>query len=190
MFYNFSKYCEERNIDVFKYLPFTIILDLTNYEQFLINKDNFKKIFNNINDYIFDSNSINNKIFDRKKISYKTLFTLKDIKIGNKIYCEIPKSHYTGKNVWIVKAPNLNRGRCVKVFNSYRDMISYIKKITEGKVEEYDFDEYNSLKVLIFKKYLFYFKLTNIILYKLKMIIIISILELRTKSKKISFLRP
>ena len=144
MFYNFSKYCEERNIDVFKYLPFTIILDLTNYEQFLINKDNFKKIFNNINDYIFDSNSINNKIFDRKKISYKTLFTLKDIKIGNKIYCEIPKSHYTGKNVWIVKAPNLNRGRCVKVFNSYRDMISYIKKITEGKVEEYDFDEYKN----------------------------------------------
>ena len=144
MFYNFSKYCEERNIDVFKYLPFTIILDLTNYEQFLINKDNFKKIFNNINDYIFDSNSINNKIFDRKKISYKTLFTLKDIKIGNKIYCEIPKSHYNGKNVWIVKAPNLNRGRCVKVFNSYRDMISYIKKITEGKVEEYDFDEYKN----------------------------------------------
>ena len=144
MFYNFSKYCEERNIDVFKYLPFTIILDLTNYEQFLINKDNFKKIFNNINDYLFDSNSINKKIFDRKKISYKTLFALKDIKIGNKIYCEIPKSHYTGKNLWIVKAPNLNRGRCVKVFNSYNDIISYIKKITEGKVEEYDFDEYKN----------------------------------------------
>ena len=80
---------------------------------------------------------------------------MKDIKIGNKIYCEIPKSHYSGKNLWIVKAPNLNRGRCVKVFNSYSDIISYIKKITEGKVDEYDFDEYkkdNNINISIKNK--------------------------------------
>ena len=38
MFYNFSKYCEEKNIDVFKYLPFTIILDISNYAEYLNNK--------------------------------------------------------------------------------------------------------------------------------------------------------
>ena len=138
MFYNFSKYCEEKNIDVFKYLPFTIILDVSNFPQFLNNKENFKKLFNNINDYLFDSNSINNKIFDRRKIQYKSLFPNQDQKFGIKIYCEIPKSHFIGKNLWIVKAPNLNRGRCVKVFNNYNEIFNYIKKITEGKAKEYD----------------------------------------------------
>ena len=138
MFYNFSKYCEEKNIDVFKYLPFTIILDVSNFQQFLNNKENFKKLFNNINDYLFDSNSINNKIFDRRKIQYKSLFSNQDQKFGIKIYCEIPKSHFIGKNLWIVKAPNLNRGRCVKVFNNYNEIFNYIKKITEGKAKEYD----------------------------------------------------
>ena len=143
MFYNFSKYCEEKNIDVFKYLPFTIILDISDFAQFLNNKENFKKIFNNINDYLFDSNSINNKVFDRRKIPYKSLFPNKDPKFGIKIYCEIQKSHYIGKNLWIVKAPNLNRGRCVKVFNNYNDIFTYIKTITEGKANEYDIKEIN-----------------------------------------------
>ena len=138
LFYNFTKYCEEKNIDVFKYLPFTIILDVTNFQQFLNIKENFKKLFNNINDYLFDSNSINNKIFDRRKMQYKLLFPNQDQKFGIKIYCEIPKSHFIGKNLWIVKAPNLNRGRCVKVFNSFNGIFNYIKKISEGKANEYD----------------------------------------------------
>ena len=141
MFYNFSKYCEKNNIDVFKYLPFTIILDISNFPQFLNNKENFKKMFNNINEYLFDTNSINNKTFDRRKLPYKLLYPNNDSKFGIKLYCEIPKSHYNGKNLWIVKAPNLNRGRCVKVFNNYKDIFSYIKKITEGKANEYDIDE-------------------------------------------------
>ena len=141
LFYNFSKYCEEKNIDVFKYLPFTIILDISNFGQYLNIKENFKKMFNNIKNYLFDSNSINNKIFDRRKLPYKSLFPNKDDKFGIKLYCEIQQSHYIGKNLWIVKAPNLNRGRCVKVFNSYNDIFSYIKKITEGKADEYDIDE-------------------------------------------------
>ena len=142
MFYNFSKYCEDKNIDVFKYLPFTIILDISNFAQYLNNKENFKKMFKNINNYLFDSNSINNKIFDRRKLPYKTLFPDKDPKFGIKLYCEIPKSHYIGKNLWIVKAPNLNRGRCVKVFNSYNDIFNYIKKMAEGKADEYDIEDF------------------------------------------------
>jgi hypothetical protein len=138
MFYNFAKYCEEKNINVFKYLPFTIIIDVSKFTQFLNIKQNFKYIFNNINNYLFDINSINNKLFDRKKVPYKSMFPMADSKLGFKFYCEIPKSHYNGKNLWIVKAPNLNRGRCVKVFNNYNDIFLYIKKITEGKADEYD----------------------------------------------------
>ena len=136
MFYNFAKYCEDINIDIFQYVPFTIILDIMNFSMFYSYRKNFKQIFDNIENFIFDSKSICDKIFDRRKIPYKSLFPMKDPKFGLKLYCEINDSHYDGKNLWIVKAPNLNRGRGVKIFNNYNDIISYIKKIAEGKITE------------------------------------------------------
>ena len=136
LFYNFAKYCEDINIDIFQYVPFTIILDIMNFSMFYSYRKNFKQVFDNIENFIFNSKSISHKIFDRRKIPYKTLFPMKDPKFGLKLYCEINNSHYDGKNLWIVKAPNLNRGRGVKIFNNYNDIISYIKKITEGKITE------------------------------------------------------
>ena len=146
MFYNFAKYCEEINIDIFQYVPFTIILDIMNFSLFYSHRKNFKEIFDNIEKYLFDSKSISDKIYDRRKIPYKDLFPMINPKFGLKLYCEISKSHYDGKNLWIIKAPNLNRGRGVKIFNNYNEIISYIKKISEGKITEselYDFKEKN-----------------------------------------------
>ena len=148
MFYNFAIYCEENNMNIFKYLPFTIVIDINNSSLFYSYRKSFKKIFDNIENYIFDSKSINDKIFDRRKIPYQSYFPMYNPKFGMKLYCEISKSHYDGKNLWIVKAPNLNRGRGVKIFNNYNDIISYIKKVGEGKITEtelYNFKdkEYN-----------------------------------------------
>ena len=138
MFYNFSKFCENKGIDVFKYVPFTITFDYLNYEELNIYQENFKEIFNNINNYIFENDSINNQLFDRKKIPYRRLFPLDDPKMGNKFYCEIPKSHYAGKNLWIVKAPNLNRGRCIKIFDNYNEIIKFLNEMKKGNVSQYD----------------------------------------------------
>ena len=146
MFYNFAKYCEEINIDIFQYVPFTIILDIMNFSLFYSHRKNFKEIFDNIEKYLFDSKSISDKIYDRRKIPYKDLFPMINPKFGLKLYCEISKSHYDGKNLWVIKAPNLNRGRGVKIFNNYNEIITYIKKIAEGKITEselYDFKEKN-----------------------------------------------
>ena len=148
MFYNFAIYCEENNMNIFKYLPFTIVIDINNSSLFYSYRKSFKKIFDNIENYIFDSKSINDKIFDRRKIPYQSYFPWYNTKFGLKLYCEISNSHYDGKNLWIVKAPNLNRGRGVKIFNNYNDIISYIKKVGEGKITEtelYNFKdkEYN-----------------------------------------------
>ena len=148
MFYNFAIYCEENNMNIFKYLPFTIVIDINNSSLFYSYRKSFKKIFDNIENYIFDSKSINDKIFDRRKIPYQSYFPWYNTKFGLKLYCEISNSHYAGKNLWIVKAPNLNRGRGVKIFNNYNDIISYIKKVGEGKITEtelYNFKdkEYN-----------------------------------------------
>ena len=136
MFYNFAIYCEENNMNIFKYLPFTIVIDINNSSLFYSYRKSFKKIFDNIENYIFDSKSINDKIFDRRKIPYQSYFPWYNTKFGLKLYCEISNSHYAGKNLWIVKAPNLNRGRGVKIFNNYNDIISYIKKVGEGKITE------------------------------------------------------
>ena len=138
LFLNLITYCENKNIEVFKYIPFTIILDDSNYDEFSEYLVNFKYIFSNINKYIFENKLIKEQTFDRKKINYKTYFSLKNTKLGIKTHIVIPSTHYAGKNLWIIKAPNLNRGRCIKVFNNYDKIIQFINEITRGKVYEYD----------------------------------------------------
>ena len=138
MFYNFAKFCEMNGIDVFKYVPFTISFDYLNYDELIEYQENFKEIFKNINNYIFENDSINNQLYDRKKIPYKRLFPLSDPKMGNKFYCEIAKSHYAGKNLWIVKAPNLNRGRCIKIFDNFNEIIKFLNEVKKGQVNQYD----------------------------------------------------
>ena len=138
MFYNLSKFCEMNNNDVFKYVPFTICFDCLNFDEFNIYKDNFKEIFENINNYIFNNNSINSQIYNRKKIPYRDLFPLDKPKYGYKFYCEIPQSHYAGKNLWIVKAPNLNRGRCIKVFDNFNEIIKFLNEMRKGNVNQYE----------------------------------------------------
>ena len=138
LFLNFTEYCENKNIEVFKYIPFTIILDDSNCIEYSEYISNFKLLFTNINNYIFDNKSIKNQTFDRRKIKYKSYFPLKKIKIGIKTHIEIPFTHFAGKNLWIVKVPNLNRGRCIKVFNNYDKIIKYINEIIKGNVHEYD----------------------------------------------------
>ena len=61
------------------------------------------------------------------------------IYIGKRTLVEIPKTHNTGKDIWIVKAINLNRGMCIKVANSYEQIEKIIKKFKEGV--DYGFTE-------------------------------------------------
>ena len=138
MFYNLSKYCELNCIDVFKYVPFTICFDCLNFDEFNIYKEHFKGIFNHINNYIFNNNSINNQTYNKKKIPYRELFPIDKQKYGYKFYCEIPQSHYAGKNLWIVKAPNLNRGRCIKVFDNFNEIIKFLNEMRKGNVSQYE----------------------------------------------------
>ena len=52
--------------------------------------------------------------------------------IGANTCIEIPNTHFSGKNMWIVKAINLNRGMCMKIVNSYEQMVKVINKFKEG----------------------------------------------------------
>jgi hypothetical protein len=46
---------------------------------------------------------------------------------------KIPKTYYAGKNMWLLKRDNLNRGRKIKVFSSLDDIIKEITTVFEQK---------------------------------------------------------
>ena len=208
MFINMMKYCEKRNLSVFKYVPFTIVFKIKDRRK-IKNKEklrrwnekleklknliqgidknvkNFKNIGNYYNneEYIQDrekrdefekmklikkmekkskeeekDNKGKEKANEEKYIGkfevYSDVFPRlkttdkvtkknklnddkeKEIKynriIGSNTLIEIPHTHYNGKNMWVIKAINLNRGMCIRVVNSFEQMEKVINKFKAG----------------------------------------------------------
>ena len=52
--------------------------------------------------------------------------------IGSNTLIEIPDTHFKGRNMWVLKAVNLNRGMCIKVVNSFQQMEKVINKFKSG----------------------------------------------------------
>ena len=215
MFINLMYYCEQRKLSVFKYAPFTIILEFKSdyklndeenqklYEEKLEKLKNFiektEKYVTNYNDIgkyyndnkfieekknrieffkekkpkrrgIFSNNIISEdfeedikefngeykmyrdcfkkiKLFDKITISNSSELYEKEKKrkkefekkIGTNTVIEIPDTHYNGKNMWVIKAINLNRGMCIQIVNNYKQMCTVLNKFKEGV--DYHFTE-------------------------------------------------
>ena len=123
LFLNMMIYCESFNLDLFSMLPLTFPI---RYEsQNYINEiASFINIFNNINKYV-DDNQLNYK--------YRNLFDLElKGRTGYKTSVHVPKSHYCGRNLWLVKAIDLNRGRCIKISDNISGIESIIKHFYKG----------------------------------------------------------
>ena len=137
LFLNMMIYSESSNLDLFSMVPLTFPI---RYEsQNYINEiSSFIHIFNNINKYLdsdldnldldFKKNSNNNY-----KYKFRNLFDL-DLRgrIGYRTPLHIPKSHYSGRNLWLVKAIDLNRGRCIKISDNINGIESIIKHFYKG----------------------------------------------------------
>ena len=231
MFINLMKYCEQRKISVFKYVPFTIVFKikdrrkiknkdkqsrwlekLEKLKDFIQNIEKSVKNYNEIGKFYTDEEYIkdkekrnefermqmikmnrrkkakeqedsndsekgkeknknkNNKnemdkelekeikikeekyngkfkvysdIFPRLKITDKLPSRYKTGKekekdktiyrtIGNNTLIEVPNTHFKGKNMWVLKAVNLNRGMCIKVVNSFEQMEKVINRFKNG----------------------------------------------------------
>ena len=52
--------------------------------------------------------------------------------IGKRTKIYINKDHYIGKNIWLVKAVDLNRGRCIRLADSLSRIEKLIKKFYDG----------------------------------------------------------
>ena len=100
---------------------------------FTLYSDYFNNLIEENNVPIYDKNK--EKLYEEEnlKISskYQIRYDDKNI-IGTNTCIEIPQTHYSGKNMWIVKAINLNRGMCMKIVNSYEQLIKVINKFKEG----------------------------------------------------------
>ena len=131
MFKNLLIYCEKNKIDLFKIVPLTILIE---YEkpQFLRQFNSFTYIFNNINDLLGEPG----KQKDNKQ-KYRNYFYIDDeleSRIGLKTPLYIPKNHYSGQNLWLLKAMNLNRGLAIKIVYSVEMCENTIRYFYQGGI--------------------------------------------------------
>ena len=118
LYANLLRHCEKKKVDVYKIFPFTICLTLSHHS-FEEQLENFKILFKNINKYT-----------PKSDIIFSTQFNaLLNRTIGSIQTINIPKTFNSGKNIWIIKPVNLNRGRCIKVFNDLDLIINEMKSI-------------------------------------------------------------
>ena len=65
----------------------------------------------------------------------------------------IKPSHYNKKNYWLVKAPNLNRGRCIKISNNISKINKILKKFHDGIIREFKESEEEEKQQLYNKQF-------------------------------------
>ena len=126
LFINLLRYCEFNRINLFSFYPLTIILYFK--KEFCLEQiEGFKQIYLDLPKLIEG----NNKEEDIK--SYTDYFRANLVKrVGNVQTIVIPKSNYVGKNTWLLKRTNLNRGRQIKIFS---DLKSILDEIEESKTK-------------------------------------------------------
>ena len=133
IFLNLLKYCEINNINLFSFYPLTIIFPLNN-DNFNIAVEDFKNCYFDLPNLIEDPEKKNANFLDK---NYRNYFHVKQfLKLGYAQKLIIPKSHYGGKNLWLIKRINLNRGREIKILNDLDSIILEINLIkTEPKIK-------------------------------------------------------
>ena len=142
MFLNLFEYCENNNINIWKYVPLTVFINPTND-----NEKCFDILYDNINKYIFNYNDINENLnIKQKEEKYSNLFKTMTFKVfgrrkdvpkdtwmmGSRTPLQIPDMHYDGKNFWVLKASNLNRGQCIRLIDSKEKFHEIIKDWSQG----------------------------------------------------------
>ena len=131
LFKNLLIYCEENRYDLFAFVPLTIVIEYQS-SLFLNQFSRFSFIFNNINYFLAETGMPT----DTKK-KYRNYFYIDsnlDNKVGLKTTIYIPKTHYDGKNFWLIKAMNLNRGLAIKIVDSIEACENIIRNFYQGGI--------------------------------------------------------
>ena len=122
LFVNLLRYCEYNRINLFSFYPLTIILYFK--RDFCLEQiEGFKQIYLDI------PKLIEGQTKEDELKSYTDYFRANLIKrVGKHQKIIIPKSNFIGKNVWLLKRTNLNRGRQIKIFSNLKSMLDEIEE--------------------------------------------------------------
>ena len=122
LFINLLRYCEYNRINLFSFYPLTIILYFK--KEFCAEQiEGFKQI------YLDLPNMIEGTVKEKDEKSYTDYFRANLVKrVGNVQKIIIPKSNYIGRNTWLLKRTNLNRGRQIKIFSDLRQILNEIEE--------------------------------------------------------------
>jgi len=116
------RYCEYNRINLFSFYPLTIILYFKK-EFYAEQIEGFKQI------YLDLPNMIEGTVKEKDEKSYTDYFRANLVKrVGNVQKIIIPKSNYIGRNTWLLKRTNLNRGRQIKIFSDLRLILNEIEE--------------------------------------------------------------
>ena len=122
LFINLLRYCEYNRINLFSFYPLTIILDFKK-EFYAEQIEGFKQI------YLDLPNMIEGTVKEKDEKSYTDYFRANLVKrVGNVQKIIIPKSNYIGRNTWLLKRTNVNRGRQIKIFSDLRLILNEIEE--------------------------------------------------------------
>ena len=143
LYYNFLRHCESKKINLFDYFPFSICLSLSQ-SNFMAQIESFKKFCPELPSFT-----------PKSEIKYVDKFSILGSKrTGETQTINIPKTYNTGKNMWIIKPINLNRGRCIQVLNDTNKIVEYLLKIQEMKKIEGGDNSNFKCEHIILQKYL------------------------------------
>ena len=153
MFIHLINFCDKMNLNVFNYVPLTIIINNTRYIEDEL--ESFRQIYDFIEcQKIKNENNINNdsNIIINKKYNEQFWFDDK-IESLKKQYIFINKNFLSNKNYWILKPTDLYQGKCIEISNSFEEIYKMCKNIFRGvdkrikpQLEEDETDNNNNNK--------------------------------------------
>lgn len=127
LFCNLIRYCEFNKIDLFSFYPLTVVVQLF-HSTFTEQMNGFLRLYADIPRLIIGSKDRLQKFY----ISYVTVNLSK--RIGTEQMIKLPETSYAGRNMWLIKPINLNRGRCIKILSNIEEIEKEVSNIKSSKI--------------------------------------------------------
>ena len=125
MFKNLISYCDKVNLNVFDFVPFTMIV---NYSKDI---DPFLQALKEIMDFINIKKNKNEDLITNRKYSEQFWFDKNYNELENQ-YININKNFLSDKNYWIIKPPDLYQGKCIQISDDFEEINKLIKNMFKG----------------------------------------------------------
>ena len=125
MFKNLISYCDKVNLNVFDFVPFTMIV---NYSKDI---EPFLQALKEIMDFINIKKNKNEDLITNRKYSEQFWFDKNYNELENQ-YININKNFLSDKNYLIIKPPDLYQGKCIQISDDFEEINKLIKNMFKG----------------------------------------------------------